>query len=160
MSRSTFSGPVLSGTNKYGTYKNLGNSQQIQSAVMTQAGAAQVNQTFYVPALSQMVTVIVDVLVAFDSTTAPLTVGTAAGGTQYVTLVDAKVAGRASITFTAAQLLAMSSLAQDTTATNGSGTPTAAVVASIIPTGTATVGSVRVTIQYAQYDDRQAATAV
>lgn len=160
MSRSTFSGPVLSGTTKYNQYKNVGNSLLVQSAVMTQAGAAQVNQTFYVPALSQMTTIVVDVLTAFDSTTAPLTVGLTAGGTEYVTLVDAKVAGRASITFSAAQLLAMSSLAQNTAATTGSGTPTAAVVVSIIPTGTATAGSVRVTIHYAQYDDRSAGTAV
>lgn len=156
MSRSTFSGPVLSGTVKYNQYRNVGNSLLIQSATMAANSTNNVDQIFYIPALSQMTTVVVDVLTAFDSaTSATLTVGTAAGGTQYVTSVDAKVAGRASITFTAAQLLAMSSLALDTTATTAAGQPTAVVAVRIAPVGATTTGLVRVTVHYAQYDDRQ-----
>lgn len=156
MSRVTFSGPVLSGTTKSNTYRNLGNSLLVQSAVMTQNSTNNVDQTFYIPGLSQMTTIVVDVLTAFDSaTSATLTVGLTAGGTQYVTSVDVKVAGRASITFSAAQLLAMSSTALDTTATNASGTPTSAVAVRIAPVGATTAGSVRVTVHYVQYDDRQ-----
>ena len=151
MGRSTFSGPVLSGTVRDGQYRNVGNSVQLQTATIAQNSTNAVSATYYMPATSQMIRITVDVLTAFDSaTTAVLTVGTTAGGTQYITTIDVKVAGRASYTFTAAQLLAMSSTAQDNTATAAAGAPTSTVVATVTPTGATTAGLVRVTIEYAQ----------
>lgn len=155
MSRSTFSGPVLSGTQRYGAFRNIGNSMVLQTATMNQNSTNNVDQTFYLPAGSQITTFVVDVLTAFDSaTSATLTIGLTAGGTEYVTSVNAKTAGRAALTFTGAQLTAMLSSATNTSATNSSGVPTSAVVVRIAPVGATTAGQVQVTIHYAQPDDR------
>lgn len=161
MSRSTFSGPVLSGTVKYNTYNNIGNSVVSQTDILNQNSTNVVNATVYVPAQSQILRFTVDVLTAFNSaTTAVLTIGTASGGTQYVTSVDAKTAGRASITFTAAQLLAMSSAAINTTDSAAAGQPISTIVITITPTGATSAGQVLVTTEYVQFDDRSAGSAV
>ena len=92
----------------------------------------------------------VDVLTAFDSaTSAVLSVGTSAGGTQYASTVDVKTAtGRIRPTFTAAQLAAMESVS-----VLGVAAPTTApVVVTITPTGATTAGYVQVTLVYAQLD--------
>lgn len=158
MSRSTFSGPVLSGTAKYGQYKNIGNSSQVQTTAVTQAGAGTQNITLYIPALSQITSFTVDLYTVWDSaTSAALTIGTASGGTQFVSSLDVKTgpAGRLTITPTAAQLLVWSSVAQDNTATTAAGVPTSSIVITLVATGATTAGSARVTVHYAQYDDRQ-----
>lgn len=157
MSRSTFSGPVLSGTVRYNQYNNIGNSVVSQTDVLAQNGTNVVNSTLYVPATSQILRFTVDVLTAFNSaTSAILTIGTTSGGTQYVTSIDAKTAGRASYTFTAAQLLAMSSAAIDTTASlpANAGAPVSTIVITITPTGATSAGLVWVTTEYIQADDR------
>ena len=89
----------------------------------------------------------VDVLTAFDSaTSATLTIGTAAAGTQYVGSVNAKTAGRASITYSAAQLAAMSGV----TVTGTASPTTAPVVVTVTPSGATTAGYVEVTVLYVQ----------
>lgn len=158
MSRSSFSGPILSGTVKNNTYRNLGNSSVAQTTPVAQAGAGTQNITLYIPALSQITSFTVDLYTVWDSaTSAALTIGTASGGTQFVSSLDVKTgpAGRMTITPTAAQLLAWSSVAQDNTATAAAGTPTSSIVITLVATGATTAGSARVTVHYLQYDDRQ-----
>ena len=111
-----------------------------QTATITQNSTSVVSTTFTVPASSQILDINVDVLTAFDSaTTAVLSIGTAAAGTQYASAVNAKTAGRTIPTFSAAQLLAMADITTNTS-----------VVATVTPTGATTAGLVRVTIIYAQ----------
>ena len=162
MSRATFSGPVLSGTVKYNTYKNVGNSTILQTATITQNSTNAVSATFYIPATSQLVDILVDPIVAFDSaTSAVLSVGTAAAGTQYASGVDVKGStSRVRPTFTLTQLTNMAATATDATVSPLAGTPTSTVVATVTPTGATTAGQVRVTLIYAQFDDRSAGTAV
>ena len=82
----------------------------------------------------------IDVTTAFDSaTSAIITIGTAAAGTQYVGSINAKTAGRAAITFTAAQLTAMLNVGTNT-----------AVVITVTPVGATTAGAVTVTAFYVQ----------
>jgi hypothetical protein len=93
---------------------------------------------FNIPANSSIQNFWIDTLTAFDSTTNSLTIGTATAGTQYQTGVDVKTTGRETQTFTAAQLLAMS-----TVGTNLS------VFVTITGTGAnPTVGKVFVTMAY------------
>lgn len=95
--------------------------------------------TFTLPRNSQILNVFVDVLTAYDSaTSATLSVGTASGGTQYVSGVNAKTAGRAALTISAAQATAMASITTNTT-----------VVATVTSVGQPTTGTVRVTVHYA-----------
>lgn len=166
MSRSTFSGPVLSGTVRYNTYKNVGNSVITQTATITQNSTNVVSATFYIPGTSQLIDILVDPIVAFDSvTSAVLSVGTAAAGTQYASGVDVKGSTtRVRPTFTLTQLTNMAATAVDSTATAaatpGGNHPISTVVATVTPTGATTAGQVRVTLIYAQYDDRSASSAV
>lgn len=149
MGTTTFSGPVRSGTLKTGETNgpNLGFALLEQETALTQNSTTAVSSTLYVPVGSKLVDIIVDVLTAFNSaSSAVLTVGTSAGGTQYAGSVDAKTAGRVRPTFTAAQLAAMSNVS-----VLGVPAPTPApVVITITPTGATSAGYVRVTLVYAQ----------
>ena len=98
------------------------------------------NKTVYLPFGSQIVDVIVDELVAFNSaTSATLSVGTTSGGTEYVSGVNVKTTGRKSNSYSAAQLAAM-----DNIGSNGT------VVATVTSVGQPTAGQVRVTYLYVQ----------
>lgn len=149
MGTTTFSGPVRSGTLKTGETNgpNLGYAVLEQETSITQNSTNAVSSTLYIPAGAKIVDIIVDVLTAFNSaTTAVLSVGTAAAGTQYAGSVDAKTAGRVRPTFTAAQLAAMSNVS-----VLGVAAPTTApVVVTVTPTGATSAGYVRVTLVYAQ----------
>ncbi|MBB3411211.1 hypothetical protein FHT87_005164 [Rhizobium sp. BK316] len=144
MTTTAFTGPVATFTEKPdGTaagYSDMGFCAMSQTTLLTQNSTNAVSSTLYMPFGSQIVDIIVDVLVAFDSaTSATLTAGTAAAGTQYASGVNAKTAGRVRPTFTAAQLAAMDDI----------GT-TPQVVFTITPVGATTAGSVRVTVLYVQ----------
>lgn len=105
---------------------------------ITQNSTTAVSTTFLVPVNARIVDIIVDVLTAYNSgTSATLTVGTAAAGTQYAGSVDAKTAGRVRPTFSAAQLAAMDSVGSNTS-----------VVATITVSGATSAGEVGVTILY------------
>ncbi|UOF80359.1 hypothetical protein [Caudoviricetes sp.] len=149
MGTTTFSGPVRSGTLKTGETNgpNLGYAVLEQETSITQNSTTAVSSTLYIPVGSKIVDIIVDVLTAFNSaTSAVLSVGTAAAGTQYAGSVDAKTAGRVRPTFTAAQLAAMSNVS-----VLGVAAPTPApVVVTVTPTGATSAGYLRVTIVYAQ----------
>jgi len=74
------------------------------------------------------------------ATQVPVTIGTVAAGTQYLSATDASAVGRTVLTFTAAQLTAMSDIG-----TNQS------VVFTADPNGTVTSqGVFRLTVVYAQ----------
>jgi len=139
----TFSGPLISGpkfNEDANGPANTGLALLTQTAVITQNSTTPVSATFAIPKNTRIVTFIVDTSVAWDSaTSAVLTIGTAAAGTQYVTSVDVKTAGRGTITFTAAQILAMVDTNTNTT-----------VVATVTPTGATTAGTTYVTMQYVQ----------
>jgi len=149
MGTTTFSGPVRSGTLKTGEPNgpNLGLAVLEQETSITQNSTTAVSSTLYIPVGAKLIDIIVDVLTAFNSaTTAVLSVGTTAGGTEYASSVDAKTAGRVRPTFTAAQLAAMSNVS-----VLGVPAPTPApVVVTVTPTGATSAGYVRVTLVYAQ----------
>lgn len=142
MARTTFSGPLASGDKEAGVSggSNVGLVVLSQTAVLDQNSTTAVSNTFNLPADSQIVDIIVDVLTAFNSAvSATLTVGTAAAGTQYAGSVDAKTAGRVRPTFSAAQLAAMDDIDANTS-----------VVATITPSGATSAGQARVTLVYVQ----------
>ena len=149
MGATHFSGPVVSGTLQQGETDgpNQGFSVLSQSTSITQNSTTAVSSTLYIPAGSRIVDFNIDVLTAYNSaTSATLTIGTAAAGTQYVGSIDAKTAGRAAPTYTAAQLAAMNGVT-----TTGTAAPTTApVVVTVTPVGATSAGYVVVTIIYAQ----------
>lgn len=150
MGTTTFSGPVRSGTLKTGETNgpNVGYAVLQQETGITQNSTNAVSSTLYVPVGSKLVDILVDVLTAFNSaTSAVLSVGLTAGGTEYASGVDVKTAtGRIRPTFTAAQLAAMSNIS-----VLGVAAPTTApVVVTVTPTGATSAGYVRVTLVYSQ----------
>lgn len=149
MGTTTFSGPVRSGTLKTGETNgpNLGYAVLEQETSITQNSTNVVSSTLYIPAGSKIVDIIVDTLTAFNSaSTAVLSVGITAGGTEYASSVNVKTAGRVRPTFTAAQLAAMSNVS-----VLGVAAPTTApVVVTVTPTGATSAGYVGVTLVYAQ----------
>lgn len=149
MGTTTFSGPVRSGTLKTGETNgpNLGFAVLEQETSITQNSTTAVSSTLYIPVGAKLIDILVDTLTAFNSaTTAVLSVGITAGGTEYASGVDVKTAGRVRPTFTAAQLAAMSNVS-----VLGVAAPTPApVVVTVTPTGATSAGYVRVTLVYAQ----------
>ena len=142
MAQTTWSGPLASGDKAAGISggPNIGLAQLVQYATLGFDATLVQSSTFYLPANSRITGFTIDVLTAYDSaTSATLTIGTAAAGTQYVGSVNAKTAGRAAPTLSAAQLLAMSNISTNTT-----------LVVTITSVGQPTAGSVTVGIQYVQ----------
>lgn len=118
--------------------RGVGSAVMSQTALIGFDADLVQEAVFVLPMDGQIVDVIVDVLVAYDSlTSATLTVGSASAGTQYAGAVDAKTAGRVRPTFTAAQLAAMDNIGANTSA-----------YATITSDGQPTAGSVRVTVLY------------
>jgi hypothetical protein len=149
MAATHFSGPVLSGDLQTGETNgpNQGFSVLTQNTSITQNSTTAVSATLYIPAGSQIIDFNIDVLTAFNSaTSATLSIGTAAAGTQYVGSVNAKTAGRASITFSAAQLAAMNGVS----VLGAAAATSAPVVVTVTPVGATSAGYVEVTIIYAQ----------
>ena len=149
MAATHLTGPLLTGDLQQGETNgpNQGFVQLVQSTTITQNSTNAVSSTIYIPAGSLILDFKIDVLTAFNSaTSATLTIGTAAGGTQYVGSINAKTAGRAAITFTAAQLAAMSNQS-----VLGVAAPTTApVVVTVTPVGATSAGYVNVSVLYAQ----------
>ena len=150
MASTHFSGPVISGDLQQGETNgpNQGFVRLSQVTDLTQNSTTAVSSTLYIPAGSIIESVVVDVLTAFDSaTSATLSVGLTAGGTQYVSGVDVKTAtGRIAAVYTAAQLAAMSGQ----TVLGVAAPTTAPVVVTITPVGATSAGYVHVTINYIQ----------
>ena len=154
MSRSTFSGPVKSGTNRYSPYKNVGTTIITQQTPFTFDATLVQSVTLYVPSASKIINVFVDVITAYNSaTSATLTMGKTAAGTEYVSGVNVKTAARTTPTFTAAQLTNMQSTPVDVSAANSQQSSSALVV-TVTSVGQPTAGTGFVTVEYAQSDDR------
>ena len=118
---------------------------QTTTATTVSAGTA-VTSTITIPADSQIMQFFIDctttpVVGGGTATAVNATIGTAAAGTQYLSATDCISGGRAALTFTAAQLTAMSDVNANTT-----------VAFTIDPDGTisTTQGVYRLTVIYAQ----------
>ena len=111
--------------------------------VTTVAAGTATSVSFTLPAYSQIINFFVDMLTVPSfgtATTVPVTIGTVAGGTQYLSATDASLVGRTSLTFTSAQLTSMSDIGATQT-----------VVFTADPNGTlSSQGVFRLTITYAQ----------
>jgi hypothetical protein len=109
----------------------------------TVAGGTAVSSTITLPASSQIIDLIVDMVTVPSFGTATLvnaTIGTAAAGTQYLSATDVSLVGRTVLTFTAAQLTSMSNIGANQS-----------VVFTIDPNGTvSSQGTFRLTVVYAQ----------
>ena len=142
MSQTTWSGPLASGDRNAGESggPNIGLVALSQTALINFDATLVQNATFNIPADSQIVDFYVDVLTAYDSaTSATLSAGTASGGTQYLSAINVKTAGRRPNAFSAAQLAAMDDVDANRT-----------VVATVTSVGQPTAGQVRVTMLYVQ----------
>ena len=116
------------------------------TTVTTAAAGTATSATLTLPASSQIIDFFADMVVneavgGGTATAIAMTIGTAAAGTQYVSSTDVFAGGRAALTFTAAQLLAMSDIGTNTS-----------VVITLDPDGTivTTQGVIRLTVVYAQ----------
>ena len=114
--------------------------------VTTAADGSAVTATDVLPAGSQIINLLVDTMVTpvvggGTATTCPVSVGTAAGGTQYLSSTNAIAGGRISLSFTTAQCAAMADIGSNTT-----------VYFTVDPNGTisTTQGVFRLTVVYAQ----------
>lgn len=142
MAQTQLNGPLVLGDQQPGdpNGSNLGSVVLSQTLVLTQNGTNAVSGTFTIPKNSQLEDFLIDVQTAFDSvTSATLTIGVAAAGTDYAGAVSAKTAGRAVPAYTGAQLAAMANVGANTT-----------VTVTITPVGATTVGQVQVTARYVQ----------
>ena len=116
------------------------------TTVTTAAAGTATSATLTLPASSQIIDFVADMTVnevvgGGTATTIPMTIGTAAAGTQYVSSTDVFAGGRIALAFTAAQLTAMSDIGSNTS-----------VVVTLDPNGTisTTQGVIRLTVVYAQ----------
>lgn len=142
MSQTTWSGPLASGDRNAGEAggPNIGIVVLSQTAVINFDATLVQNATFSIPADSQITDFNIDVLTAYDSaTSALLSAGTASGGTQYLSAINVKLAGRRPNAYSAAQLAAMDDVGTNRT-----------VVATVTSVGQPTEGQVRVTLLYVQ----------
>lgn len=113
------------------------------TTVTTVAAGTAVSSTITIPAQSQIIDLIIDMVTVPSFGTATkvdATIGTAAAGTQYLSATDVTLVGRTALAFTAAQLTSMSNVG-----TNQN------VVITVDPDGTvASQGTFRLTVVYAQ----------
>ena len=116
------------------------------TTVTTAAAGTATSATLTIPASAQIINILIDtvqlqVIGAGTATTMPVTVGTAAAGTQYVSSTDAIAGGRVALAFTAAQLAAMADVGANQS-----------VVITADPNGTVvtTQAIYRLTVAYAQ----------
>lgn len=116
-----------------------------QTISLTSNSGAAVSGSISIPEGAQIIGFNIDTLTAPDAgagtaSTAPITIGTVAAGTQYLSATDCFAAGRTALSFTAAQLTAMSDVGTNTS-----------VVATVDPNGTilTTQGVWQVTVTYA-----------
>lgn len=116
------------------------------TTVTTVAAGTASSATLTLPASSQILQFLVDtvtneVVGGGTATAIAMTIGTAAAGTQYVSSTDVFAGGRIALSFTAAQLTAMSDIG---TSQN--------VVITVDPDGTisTTQGVYRLTVVYSQ----------
>jgi hypothetical protein len=145
MGFSTFSGPMRSGTERYGASRNTGLVVLAQSYDTGTVVAAQGNvdaTAFNIPQGSQIIDIIVDqIVVPNGSSTSTVSVGNASGGAQLMAAVVTTAGGRFRGTTTAATQLAwQTSTTADTTV----------YVRYAVGTADATAGRAIITVVYVQ----------
>ena len=138
-----FEAPVYVGTRPQSTpttpwINDYGPVQCLARGTLTAAGTATVSGTVYVPIGSVLIDVTEDTLTAWNGGTAVATVGTAAADATYAGNTDVHATGRTRPAFTATQLLNM-----------GSVVAPAALVFSIAPGASSTLGATVFTFEYA-----------
>jgi hypothetical protein len=137
-----FEGAVKSGSSP-SEYTNVGYAVFTQSLLLNfileaGAGSDDVDGSITIPVGSQIHSINVDTLVAWDSvTSASLTIGATAGGSEFYDATDVKTAGREATTLSAADL----ALWDDVGSTNTLNVRVAQV-------GNTTAGQARVTVLY------------
>ena len=116
------------------------------TTVTTVSAGTAVSSSVTLPASSQIIAFYLDctttpVAGGGTATAVNATIGTAAAGTQYLSATDVIAGGRAALSFTAAQLTAMSDISTNT-----------GVYITVDPNGTVstTQGVYRLTVVYAQ----------
>lgn len=116
------------------------------TTVTTAAAGTATSASITIPASSQIIDFFVDmvqdeVVGGGTATTIPVTIGTAAAGTQYLSATNVFAGGRAALSFTAAQLAAMADVGANQS-----------VVITADPNGTisTTQAIIRLTVVYAQ----------
>ena len=147
MAQTYFGSTVRAGSTSLSDAVDGGFTVLMQTAtVTTVAAGTAVSVTEVLPAGSQIINLFIDQVVdevvgGGTATAINATVGTAAAGTQYLSSTNVIAGGRAALTFTAAQLLAMADIGTNTN-----------VVLTIAPNGTisTTQGVYRFTVVYAQ----------
>lgn len=147
MAQTYFGSTLRSGSDTLSDATNGGFVVLTQTTtVTTLASGAASTSTVTLPADSQIIDLIVDcttlpVAGGGTATAVNATIGTAAAGTQYLSATDVVSGGRASLSFTAAQLAAMANIGSNTT-----------VAITVDPNGTVstTQGVYRLTVVYAQ----------
>lgn len=121
----------------------VGSAIFVQSATLQAASATNVDATIRIPPNSQIIEILVDTPTAWTATGAvTLTAGITAGGTEYITSVDLKTAGRGAPTLTAAQVGAMFNV----------GSNTNVVFRAATASGANNTGTTRVTVLYVPRD--------
>ena len=133
-------GPFQTGTGLDATGQDTGTVVLSKTALINFDADLVQEATFTLPSGAQIVDFNVDVLTAYDSaTSATLSAGTTSGGTQYLSGISVKTAGRRPNAYSAAQLAAMDDIGTSTS-----------VVATVTSVGQPTAGQVRVTMVYVQ----------
>lgn len=145
MSFSTFSGPMRSGTVRYGAGRNTGLVQLVQSynsGDLTNSATGNYDVAIAVlPQGAQIVDIVVDQIVAAGTGTTTVSVGTTSGGAELMAAVATTAGGRFRGTATAATQLAwQTSTTADTTV----------FLRLVVGTGTLTAGQFILTIEYVQ----------
>lgn len=141
MAFTTFSGPLRAGTVRYTTGTTVGFLNNTGVVNLSQTDALPLTTTataIVLPAGSQILNIFIDVTTTFTSG-ATLAVGDGTTAAKYVTAITTPAAGRQAITFTAAQLTAMSNI----------GTSDVQITVTMAGT-TAVAGAGFITVQYAQ----------
>ena len=156
MSRTTFSGPVKSGTNRYAPYYNAGTTVITQTTAFAFTAAGTTTNTLYIPSGSQILSFTFDTVTAFTGGTGAVTVGNVPSGTQYVSSTTVTSAGRVlpTASYTAAQLTAFLSTPVDVASTVTGSNPCSAIAVTAVAGTGATAGNLVVTVTYIQSDDR------
>jgi hypothetical protein len=140
MAFTSFSGPVRAGTvqNTTGTTVGLINNTGVVVLSQTANLGLTTSAPIVLPAGSQILNIFIDVTTTF-TTSATLAVGDGTTADKYVTAITTPAAGRQTITFTSAQLTAISNI----------GTTDVAITITMAGT-TATAGAGFITVGYAQ----------
>ena len=148
MSRTTFSGPIKAGDIRNNQYKNVGSVQLIQAVPFTEN--VTTSKTIYLPAGSRIVNISFLTSTGYTATTAGVTVGTAAAGTQYAANSSVLSAANASALPTSSWAATPLSISSSVTGTF----PVSTVVVTLTLGTPVTAGVVDVIIEYIQPDDR------